>query len=121
MKAYKTMAHINSLQGKMAEITVLKEFTEKNITRNIVDSNGTKCKAILNVFNGHIYADDCYEIINKELKVGNKIKIIEMYNEPQYTNKIGVVTFIDDAKQVHGTWGGCAIIPEKDLYEIIED
>ena len=32
--------------------------------------------------------------------------------EPQYTNREGVVTHIDDAGQIHGTWGGCAVIPE---------
>lgn len=52
-------------------------------------------------------------------KVGDKIKIISMNGEPQYTGKVGVVDFIDDMGQIHGTWGGCAIIPGVDEYEII--
>ena len=51
--------------------------------------------------------------------IGDRIKIIHMDGEPQYTNREGVVTHIDDAGQIHGTWGGCAIIPEVDDYMII--
>ena len=57
----------------------------------------------------------------KNLKIGTKIRIINMLNEPHYTGKIGVITHIDDAKQLHGTWGGLAIIPEVDQFEIITD
>ena len=58
------------------------------------------------------------DIMNK-VKIGDKIKIINMEGEPQYTNREGVVTHIDDAGQIHGTWGGCAIIPEVDTYIIL--
>ena len=44
-----------------------------------------------------------------------------MEGEPQYTNREGVVTHIDDAGQIHGTWGGCAIIPEIDTYIILHN
>lgn len=54
------------------------------------------------------------------VNVGDKIRIIFMAGEPQYTNKVGTVTDIDDIGQIHGTWGGCAIIPEEDKFEIIE-
>ena len=53
-------------------------------------------------------------------KVGDKIKIIEMVGEPQYTGKEGIIEFIDDAGQLHGTWGGCALIPGEDVFEVIE-
>jgi hypothetical protein len=53
------------------------------------------------------------------VKIGDKIKIISMNGEPQYAGKIGTVEHIDDMGQVHGTWGGCAIIPGVDEYEII--
>ena len=52
---------------------------------------------------------------------GDTIKIINMESEPQYSNREGMVTHIDDAGQIHGTWGGCAIIPEVDTYVIISD
>ena len=55
------------------------------------------------------------------IKIGTKIKIIYMDGEPQYTGRNGIVTHIDDAGQIHGTWGGCAIVPEVDDFEILED
>lgn len=54
------------------------------------------------------------------VKVGDTVRIIEMKGEPQYTGKTGVVQFIDDAGQIHGTWGGCALIPKEDKFEIIK-
>lgn len=54
-----------------------------------------------------------------EAKVGDTIRILEMKGEPQYTGKIGVVEFIDDIGQIHGSWGGCALQPENDTYEIL--
>ena len=53
------------------------------------------------------------------VKVGDKIKIINMKDEPQYTGKEGVVEFIDDEGQIHGTWGGCALNPKIDEYQIL--
>ena len=47
-----------------------------------------------------------------KVKIGDTIKIIKMEGEPQYADREGVVTHIDDAGQIHGTWGGCAVIPE---------
>lgn len=49
---------------------------------------------------------------------GDKIRIIEMIGEPNYTGREGIVTYIDDAKQIHGTWGGLALL-ESDEWEII--
>ena len=54
-----------------------------------------------------------------EVKVGQKVRIIEMMGEPQYTGKKGVVEHIDDLGQIHGSWGGCAIIPSTDRYEVV--
>ena len=59
------------------------------------------------------------EDIMDKVKIGDTIKIIHMEGEPQYTNREGVVTHIDDAGQIHRTWGGCALIPEVDNYMII--
>lgn len=56
-----------------------------------------------------------------KVKIGDTIKILQMKGEPQYTGKIGIVKKIDDAGQLHGTWGGLAIIPEKDIFEIIKE
>ena len=47
MKEYKTMAHIHSLNGEMAEITVLEEVGNNDY---IVDYKGVKCHALFNWF-----------------------------------------------------------------------
>ncbi len=54
--------------------------------------------------------------------IGKKIKIIKMAGEPQYTGKTGTVTSIDDIRQIHGTWGGCALSETYgDVYTVLED
>ena len=55
------------------------------------------------------------------VKVGTKIQIIDMFGEPDYSGKIGVVERIDDIGQLHGTWGGCAVNPEIDEFIEIEE
>ena len=55
-----------------------------------------------------------------KVNIGDTIKIIEMVNEPHYKDREGMVTHIDDADQIHGTWGGCAIVPEVDTYIIVK-
>ena len=54
-------------------------------------------------------------------KVGDTIKILQMQGEPQYEGKEGVIQHIDALGQLHGTWGGCAVIPEIDKYEVIDE
>lgn len=53
-------------------------------------------------------------------KVGDKIKILNMDGEPQYSGREGEITHIDDMGQLHGTWGGLAVIPGQDAYTVIE-
>ena len=55
------------------------------------------------------------------IKVGDKIKIIFMDGEPEYLGKVGIVKYIDDIGQIHGTWGGCALIPDVDQFEVEEE
>ena len=55
-----------------------------------------------------------------KLHIGDKIKIIHMKGEPHYKDREGIVTHIDDAEQIHGTWGGCAVIPEIDEFIILD-
>ena len=54
-------------------------------------------------------------------KVGDKIRIVYMNGEPQYSGRVGIVEHIDDIGQIHGSWGGCALIPSVDRYELIEE
>ena len=51
-----------------------------------------------------------------KVNIGDTIKIINMEGEPQYTDRVGIVTHIDDVGQIHGTWGGCALISSVDTY-----
>ena len=57
------------------------------------------------------------------VKIGDKIRILYMADlmGSQYMNRTGEVTYIDSLGQLHGTWGGLAIIPKIDEYEIIND
>lgn len=57
----------------------------------------------------------------EKVKIGDLIKVIKMEGEPDYSNRVGTVTAIDGIGQLHGTWGGLAIIPEKDTYEILKE
>lgn len=58
-------------------------------------------------------------------KVGDVIKIISVYADKEYdkaaaemVGKVGTIEHIDDAGQLHGTWGSLAIIPGIDTFEI---
>ena len=55
----------------------------------------------------------------EKVKIGDTIKIIKMEGEPQYTNREGVVTHIDDAGQIHMKWDNgrtLAIVPQVDKF-----
>ncbi len=58
-------------------------------------------------------------LVRTNAHVGDLIKIIEMKSDPQYNGKDGTVTRVDHLGQLHGTWGGLAVIPSEDKYEII--
>lgn len=40
-----------------------------------------------------------------KVKPGDKIRIISIKDEPNYDGRVGIVELIDDAGQIHGTWG----------------
>lgn len=57
-----------------------------------------------------------------EVKVGDRIRIIRLddpYTLDTYNGREGVVSHIDDAGQLHGTWGGLAVIPWEDEFEVL--
>ena len=62
MKEYKAMSHINSLNVKKDEITVLKKIGDNDY---MVDYKGVKCHALFNWFVCEYYADDIYGIIKE--------------------------------------------------------
>ena len=63
MRPYTVLAHINSLDGEMREVTVIEKKESQN--QYIVEYNGVKCTAIFNWFVCEYYADDKYGVINE--------------------------------------------------------
>ena len=65
-------------------------------------------------------------MIMEKVKKGDTIRIIRMNDyggkdllARMYNGRSGVVEYIDSLGQLHGTWGGLAIIPETDEFEVI--
>lgn len=56
------------------------------------------------------------------MKVGDKIRIIYMEDplSSEYIGREGIIEYIDSMGQLHGTWGGLAIIPEVDIVQILK-
>ena len=54
-------------------------------------------------------------------KVGDIIHIYHMFGEPEYRDTEGIVKYIDDANQIHGTWGGCALVSGDDFVILKEE
>ena len=59
---------------------------------------------------------------NEKAKEGDIIKIVRLDDQYDHTypGRIGEVKFVDSMGQLHGTWGGLAVVPEVDEYEIIK-
>ena len=62
----------------------------------------------------------------EKVKKGDTIWIIRMNDDGgkdlqarMYNGRSGVVEYIDSLGQLQGTWGGLAIIPETDEFEVI--
>ena len=59
--------------------------------------------------------------VGDTVNVGDIIKIWNMAGEPNYKGRVGIVKHIDDRGQLHGTWGGCAVIIGIDHIEVIKE
>ncbi len=62
--------------------------------------------------------------MSEDSRIGKKIRIIHMddhFAGDRYNGREGVVTSVDSMGQLHGTWGGLALIPGVDDYEYIKD
>ena len=60
-----------------------------------------------------------------KVKIGDTIRIIRMNDDGgkdlqarMYNGRSGVVEHIDSKGQLHGTWGGLAVIPGVDDFEV---
>ena len=64
----------------------------------------------------------------KKVKIGDTIRIIRMSDDGgkdlparMYYGRSGVVERIGSIGQLHGTWGGLAVIPGVDDFEVKDD
>ena len=48
-------------------------------------------------------------------------QIIHIDEEPFFSGKVGIVDHIDDIVQIHGSWGGRAVVPGVDIFELMEE
>lgn len=64
-----------------------------------------------------------------KVKVGDKLKILGLAPDSNgvpdpaaghYCGREGVVEYIDDAGQIHGTWGGISLLPWADKFGVLE-
>ena len=60
-------------------------------------------------------------------KVGDRIRIVRMDGEPEYSVRADVIEHVSPAyepagilEQLHGTWGGLSVQPERDTIEMIQ-
>ena len=54
----------------------------------------------------------------REKYEGKQVHVI--INDPyRFVDEIGTVTKVDDAGQLHGTWGGLAAIPGEDVIQLV--
>ena len=65
--------------------------------------------------------------IMEKVKIGDTIRIIRMNDDGgkdlqarMYNGRSGVVEHIDSMGQLHGTWGGLAVIPGVDEIETLK-
>ena len=54
------------------------------------------------------------------LKIGQKIKILDMYSNTSYNNRVGTITGVGELGELYGTWGKEPLLPNVDLYIIVE-
>lgn len=62
----------------------------------------------------------------EKVKIGDTIRIVRLnddggkdFQAKMYNGRSGVVKYIDSLGQLHGTWGGLAVIPGVDEFEIL--
>lgn len=78
-----------------------------------------RCSTVYVAYPDNDFITEALDLDSTRVKPGDEIKIIKMEGEPQYKGKTGTVELIDGIGQIHGSWGGCALIPGIDEFEVI--
>ena len=53
--------------------------------------------------------------------IGKRVKIVHLNGEDnRYDGKEGIVERVDSMGDLHGTWGGLAIIPREDDFVVLD-
>lgn len=55
----------------------------------------------------------------KEKYLGKTVRVNILDDWNPILNKTGIVEYVDDMGQLHGTWGGLAVIPDIDDIELV--
>ncbi|MGP1393408.1 MAG: DUF4314 domain-containing protein [Candidatus Cryptobacteroides sp.] len=59
-------------------------------------------------------------LAKKYYHIGDRIRIMHLRGEDaRYDGREGEITYIDDAGQIHGTWGGLAVIVGVDRFTLL--
>lgn len=98
--------------------TILSVLKRAGITEELSDDAIEECIA-KNHLDEKAMAETPFD---SDIKVGDKIRIGHLEGEDNsYDGKEGEVEHIDSLGQLHGTWGGLAVIPGVDSYEVINE
>lgn len=128
-KAAPANAKLNSQRANNKKIVKAMNELGLDISKLVVkakDKNGrdyTKASPELNKLRKLIFNESYADIpFDSDVKEGDKIRIIHLEGEgSEYDGKEGTVDHIDSIGQLHGTWGGLAVIPGVDAFEIISE
>lgn len=104
--------------AEQKEIPVLFMFDIKlNQSIEKFEQNGVDQKEATSMF--RVVLNWIGESLIDFVQVGDKVDIYSV-DDPyvDYSGKTGVIEHIDDAGQLHGTWGGCALVPGVDKFRV---
>ena len=90
----------------------------KDLNEIILENNLNNCE--ISNYNTKDTVKKLINYIYKNYLLNHNLIIDNMDNEYQYKNKEGKIEKIDDMNQLHGSWGGLAIIPEIDEVTITD-
>ena len=128
-KAKPANTKLNSQRSNNKKIVKAMNELGLDISKLVVkakDKNGreySKASPELNKLRKLIFNESYADIpFDSDVKERDKIRIIHLEGESsEYDGKEGTVDHIDSIGQLHGTWGGLAVIPGVDQFEVLSE